>query len=186
MVLGSHNSWSYITPKKWWMKLIRFTAKCQCKNIQEQYNLGARYFDLRLRGDDIVHGPIVFDVTKQQVYEDLQWLNDKGNVVVRVLLDARNAKEYTSEIIDQFVQDCKYLEQTYQNIQFDCGRNLYNWNMEYDFHHEFTTDDLYASVAFPRLIDDWIPIIYAKLRNKANIKRGTDKDILLIDFVNIQ
>ena len=36
----------------------------------------------------------------------------------------------------------------------------------------------------PRIIDDWYPRIYAKLNNKRNIKLGTDKDILLIDFVN--
>lgn len=186
MVLGSHNSWSYAKPTKWWMKFIRFTAKCQRKNIQEQYNLGARYFDLRLRGDDIVHGAVVFNITKQQLFEDLQWLNDKGDVIVRILLDTRNANEYTTGLVKQFVEDCRYLEQAYPNIQFDCGRNLYNWNVEYDFHHEASTDDLYASVALPKLVDDWLPILYAKFHNKANIQRGTNKDVLLIDFVDIQ
>ena len=36
----------------------------------------------------------------------------------------------------------------------------------------------------PRLIDDWYPRLFAKVNNKEIVKKGTDKDILLIDFVN--
>ena len=49
MIKGSHNSWTYLKPKKWWMYLIRWAAKCQSKNIIEQYNAGVRCFDLRLK-----------------------------------------------------------------------------------------------------------------------------------------
>ena len=37
----------------------------------------------------------------------------------------------------------------------------------------------------PKIIDDWIPVLYAKLKNRKIRKEGTDKDILLIDFVDL-
>ena len=53
MILGSHNSWSYLTPRKWWMKLFRFVAQCQDYDIKTQYEqFGVRCFDLRLKFDD--------------------------------------------------------------------------------------------------------------------------------------
>lgn len=191
MVLGSHNSWSYIKPTKWWMNLIRFTAKCQNKDIQEQYNLGVRYFDLRLRFDEdlnplVVHGKVIFDVGFDQVTRDLEWLNSKADTTVRVLLDVRTKKDYTDSQREQFNMYCAKMQNTYKNIQFDCGRNLYDWTIEYDFNHEYSVEDMYASVAFPKIIDDWLPILYAKLHNRSNIQRGTDKDVLLIDFVDVQ
>ena len=52
MILGSHNSWSYLTPRKWWMKLFRFVAQCQDYDIKTQYEqFGVRCFDLRLKFD---------------------------------------------------------------------------------------------------------------------------------------
>ena len=49
-ILGSHNTMSYLTPRNWFYKLIAFTAKCQSKSIQEQYEkYDVRLFDLRFR-----------------------------------------------------------------------------------------------------------------------------------------
>ena len=52
MNIGTHNSLTYLTPKKWWQKLIKFTAKCQEVDYEKQYELGARVFDIRLWYDD--------------------------------------------------------------------------------------------------------------------------------------
>ena len=50
MILGSHNSWSYLPPKHWWMWSFHFMAKCQRVDIREQYEkYGVRCFDLRVR-----------------------------------------------------------------------------------------------------------------------------------------
>ena len=46
------------------------------------------------------------------------------------------------------------------------------------------TED-YASVSAPKYIDDWIPILYAWWHNKIARKTPSDKDILLLDFVDI-
>ena len=48
-ILGAHNANTYLEPRKWWMKLINFTSKCQKLTINDQFKHGVRYFDLRIR-----------------------------------------------------------------------------------------------------------------------------------------
>ena len=56
MKLASHNSLSFVKPKKWWEKLINFTSKCQLYDIETQYLKGVRLFDIRVRRDDSSYG----------------------------------------------------------------------------------------------------------------------------------
>lgn len=190
MMLGSHNSWSYLTPKKWWMKLFSFTAKCQDLSIIEQYDLGVRCFDLRVRFDKdcelkVCHGLFEYDITEKLLYQDLYWLDCKKDVYVRVLHEVRNKKQYTSYSINRFIHYCAYISNEFKNIKFWCGRNLYNWNIDYNLFNYFPTcEEKYSSVCKPKLIDDWYPRLFAKLNNKKILEEGTNKDILLIDFVN--
>ena len=50
-ILGAHNANTYLEPRKWWMKLINFTSKCQKLPIKKQFEYGVRYFDFRIRYD---------------------------------------------------------------------------------------------------------------------------------------
>ena len=50
-ILGAHNANTYLEPRKWWMRLINFTSKCQKLTITEQFKHGVRYFDFRIRYD---------------------------------------------------------------------------------------------------------------------------------------
>lgn len=50
-ILGAHNANTYLKPRKWWMRLINFTSKCQKLSIDEQLEHGVRYFDFRIRYD---------------------------------------------------------------------------------------------------------------------------------------
>lgn len=191
MILGSHNSWTYLKPKKWWMKAIKFTAKCQKYDIETQYEkYGVKCFDLRIKFVDdvpvIAHGPVQYKYNLDELVEDLKYLNEKGDVYLRILHEVRNKKEYTEEAVEQFKGFCEDLIIMFPNLKFWCGRNLYNWVVDFKFKYDPSCEELYSSVCSPKYIDDWYPLIYAKLHNKKNIKKGTDKDILLIDFVNIQ
>ena len=47
-MLGSHNSLSYL-PIKGWKKILRPWVRCQDKSLKVQYELGVRYFDVRVR-----------------------------------------------------------------------------------------------------------------------------------------
>lgn len=185
MKLASHNSWSYLTPKKWWMKLLRFTAQCQDVDIKTQYEkYGVRCFDLRVKFNDselvVVHNLIEYKITEDELLDDLDWLNSKGDTGVRVLLDIR--KEFSDKQRKLFIEFCNKIHILFKNIIFYEGRNLYNWKIEYDFKNNFSCEDYYASVCYPKIIDDWFPRLFAKFNNK-KIK-DTDKEYLMIDFVN--
>lgn len=48
-MVASHNTFTYLTPTKWWAKIINFAARCQSKTIDEQYKAGVRFFDIRIK-----------------------------------------------------------------------------------------------------------------------------------------
>lgn len=188
MILGSHNSWSYLTPKKWWMKPFAFTAKCQDEDIYSQnFSYGVTCFDLRVRFNKkgeliLAHGFMEYKYSKDFLMQDLAFLNSRRNVCVRILHEVRNKEQYSNSPTSKFIEFCKELEEKFPDIKFWCGRNLYNWEVDYEFSYNPSCEELYSSVCSPKLIDDWYPRLYAK-RNNKKIK-STDKDILLVDFVN--
>ena len=189
MIIGSHNSWSYLTPKKFWMKLLAFTAKCQSYDIKTQYEkYNVRCFDLRVRFNKdkliIAHGMIEYNISEEKLLNDLEYLNSKRDVCIRILHEVRTKEQYTEESINNFVDFIVKLQCKFLNIKFWCGRNLYNWEYDYEFPYKPSCEEKYSSVCSPKLIDDWYPRIFAKRNNKQILKEGTDKDILLIDFVN--
>lgn len=191
MVIGSHNSWTFLKPKTWWMKLIAFTAKCQDHDIQTQYVYdNVRCFDLRVRFDNkklvIAHGIVKYKITEDELYKTLEWLNGYDDVFVRVIHEVRNKKQYTQERVDMFVDFCAYIEKRFPNLEFWCGMNLLpNWSEDYHFENSPSCEEVYASVCPPKIWDDWYPRYFATKHNHETIEKGTDKDILLIDFVNI-
>lgn len=193
MVIGSHNSWSFLRPKKWWMRLFRWSARCQDVDIREQYSLyNVNCFDLRAKFDkngnlQVSHNKCIYDITEKEFREDLSFLNEQGECYVRVLLDVRTKKDYTPDAIYKFVCFCKEIEKHYPYIKFWCGRNLYNWNVDYAFAGiEPTCCEKYGSVTKPKWWNGLYPRKYAKKYNKEILANGTTKDILLIDFVNLK
>lgn len=49
MVKGTHNTMSYLPVRQWWLRPFRKFGQCQDKDIFQQWESGARYFDLRVR-----------------------------------------------------------------------------------------------------------------------------------------
>lgn len=194
-IIGSHNSWTYITPIKWWMKLIKFTAKCQNLSIIDQYKLGVTCFDLRIRYKNgryyISHGLVdylnFYDIDNHAgFYNSLYYLNTVKNCKIRVLHDVRNESDYTILAVSKFKVLCYKLTKAFPDIEFFCGRNLVNWDIDYDFGtKEYDIAEEYASVKKPKSIYAIWPWLFSSLNNKSIIKKGTNKDILLIDFVDI-
>jgi hypothetical protein len=89
--------------------------------------------------------------------------------------------------VERFRRLCKVLKDDYRNVKFWCGRNLYNYGVDYGFAYHPACTEMYASVCSPHLVDDWLPWLYA-YRNNAWIRRDEYKpdEILLIDFVDIK
>ena len=197
MILGSHNSWSFLKVKEWYFKPFFWVAKCQNKTIAEQYKLGVRYFDLRLRynhktGDfEPAHGLVTFKVEKVTHWfiRNLQSLNycahTKGEkIYVRVLLETKSPDETEKK---KFTELCEMLESTFKDITFTGGFMCRQWrNYLYHFStNKPTLDDKYSSVIPPK-IRGIFPWLYAVTNNRKNIEKGTDKEVLFIDFVDIK
>ena len=78
MIYGSHNSWSFLKPKHWWLRPFAFTARCQNIDIEKQYLLyDVRCFDLRINFDKkgelyICHGPLRYKYTEDDLIKDLE------------------------------------------------------------------------------------------------------------------
>ena len=187
--LGSHNSWSYLPVRKWWMRPLRFAAKCQRVDIRRQYELGVRCFDLRVRFEygrlKVAHGIIEYGIDKETLLKDLEWIDSKGGCFVRVMHEVRTKKQYETTSGMFFKNFCYVIQGDFKNIRFWNGRNLYNYETDYDFGDDPTNDGKYSSVCAPRIIDDWWPWLYARLHNKRTWLDECDKDILLIDFVDM-
>lgn len=174
------------------MRLIAFAARCQRVNIREQYlKYGVRCFDLRIRldGDDIMivaHGPVEYVMMSEGVWDDLKWLDEKGDCYVRVLHEARTLKQYTVASVKAFHNMCANFVDAYQHIQFWCGRCVSTWDVNYDFGDEPTCEETYGSVVQgKKWLYGWWPWLYAVTHNKRIKARSTEKDILLIDFIDI-
>lgn len=201
MVIGSHNSWSYLKATRWWLRPFQFTARCQRVDIRRQYtDYGVRCFDLRIRFDEygylqVAHGRIVYDIEEWVLEKDLKWLSMKGDCYVRVIHEIRRESEHTRWAVKMFQDWCRRAVDKYTGIQFWCGRNLADWIYDYDFGEEEPTCwEVYASVCQPKWIDDWWPWWFA-WRNNRKIFAATGSqhtgqdiraDILLIDYVDIR
>ena len=196
MEIGSHNSWTYLTPRRWWQRLLSFTARCQRVDIATQYEQwGVRCFDLRIRfGDNgrlqVAHGMFVYDINEARLLADLRYINNRGDCWVRVLNEVRTERAHTRQEVARFQEFCMQLVRNFPCISFWCGRNLADWGVDYCFVNERNPEpsclEQYASVCPPKWIDDWWPWLFASRNNVDIVARGTDRDILLIDFVDIQ
>ena len=175
------------------MRLIAFAARCQRVDIRTQYEkYGVRCFDLRVRFNKyglgiVAHGIVEYCYTASKVYEDLAWLNEKGGCYVRVIHEIRTIGQYKNRRRNLFINFCSTVEDDYRNIRFWCGRELLCWGYDYHFDgFEPTCQETYGSVVpGKKWLYGWWPWLYARTHNRKIRERGTDKDILLIDYVDI-
>jgi hypothetical protein len=156
---------------------------------------GVILVDFRFKFDkngqvSFAHGAVRYKGDLNFIKSILEYLNKFENFPVRVLLE--NKPGYKDQ---EFINWCKYIEETYTNIKFFGGRNKWNWVELYKFKMEHPKlEDKYSSCntdepGKPRTgtyLDDLCPILYAKKNNKKNIANGTYKEYLMIDFVEIR
>lgn len=191
MVLGSHNAWSYLPVKNWWIRPFSFIYKCQEVDIKTQYNLyKSRCFDLRIRFNKkgemvIAHGLAVFKITEKELWEQLEWLDSRTDCYLRVIHETRTKRQHTVQSTALFQAFCNELELKLKHTILWCGENLYDNEEDYIFGNYPRCLELYSSVTKP-----WhdTPKCYAKKNNLVNItlSQTSRYDILLIDFINIQ
>lgn len=204
MILGSHNSMSYKSIRQWWLKPFFWAARCQSASLFDQFVFyGVRVFDFRVRfnksGDiTFAHGPIEYTGTVPNYLTILDHMASKFKdqpTYCRIILEC-NARMKDQDLQDEhFCYFCEDMEQKFKNIIFFGGNRKYDWKKLYNFASQGPSlDDKYSSTTilsgennYTKLakLDDLWPWLYAKLNNKKNKRKGTDKDCLFIDFVNI-
>lgn len=123
--LATHNSLSYIRPQ-WWARPFNFISKCQSMSIQEQYDFGVRYFDIRIwfKGEKVIsrHGLAFYDI---DVYDVLDYLNTKSETVVKLVLE--NWREKDCRYDDRFISFVEEVVKNYPNIKFVGGIKKIPW-----------------------------------------------------------
>lgn len=125
--IATHNSLSYLKPIHWYHRLLKPWYQCQDLTIQEQYNLGVRIFDIRVKQIKGIwyfcHNHITFtsltDITGEHIINTITTLTKADNCLTRLCLDERNSKNLTETYIHNFLHLAKQLKQKGWNI-FEC------------------------------------------------------------------
>ena len=134
----------------------------------------------------LAHGIVEYRYALAQLLQDLRWMNTEGDCMVRVVHEVRTRSQQSESSAVAFRDFCAMLEATYPAIRFWCGRNLADWQVDYQFMQpDPSCEELYASVCPPRFDDVW-PWLFAWLNNSYIRLQGTDKEVLLIDFIDIE
>lgn len=172
-MIGTHQSFTYAKPLKWYYKPFHFIAKCQNKTIEEQYELGVRLFDIRIKPYKnnwvVAHGNMIFNIN---LYKVLNYLNDKKDCIVHLSLEYNKEPKNSEEIIKKFKQTIISIIELYPNIKFYGFRTKWNWNNKvYSYQDEPNIQVLQlVSSTTGTILDDWIPILFTKVFKK-DIKR---------------
>lgn len=206
MILGTHNSISYLKPKKWWMRLINFTAKCQSMTIEEQWEYGVRYFDLRIgdsmEGECMSHGLVKY---KGNLEDILLYLNNCAKLHNEKCFVAINLEEYVYDIhecksyIDYFEEKLKSLQSEYTSLTICGGYCKGPWRKIISYIENPTLFEKYWEFcnykwqenkfkAFITNLFHFCPKYWAKRNNKAykdEFKSDTRSSVLLLDFVQL-
>ena len=190
MVIGSHNSWSYHRARRWWLRPLAWMAKCQRVPIATQYDVfGVRCFDLRVRFSRdghlrVAHGLCEYDITDNRLFDDLNYLNAKGDCLVRVLHEVRTKRAHTEERVRKFRRLMSAMEGRYVAIRFWCGRNLATWEVDYQFYEpDPSCAERYGSVCQRWM--GWWPWLWAWRHNAEAKARKYAEQVLLVDYVDI-
>lgn len=115
-MIGTHNSYTYLPPKKKIFNLFSFLWRTQTKSISEQITLGVTYFDIRITRDykeckwRVCHGLVDFNKT---FYSIEHILNTFVPLKVRILLEKGN---YNDEIL--FIKEVNTCLNFYPNLSF--------------------------------------------------------------------
>lgn len=186
MKLGTHNSMSYLPPKKWYLTPFKFMAKCQSLSIEEQYKRGARMFDIRVafnkyRQIEIKHGLMAF---KGNIYQILEYLNSlKGSIYIRLILESNKPDDIQTSL---FMNFCVEAEHMFPKLKFFAGNRKCDWKVLYKFKTKDPNIEQPVSSMRGNKLDDLWPWLYAKLNNKKSREQYKgSKNWVLMDFIEL-
>jgi len=127
-MIGSHNTMTYLPVRKWWMSLIKWTAKCQHNSIKWQYEHGARVFDFRIRcrNNNIVfaHGLVEYklDVTVA-VFID-EFITYYPDCTFEIVAEDTLCNDYQYDLFDGLIN---LLKEKHKDKQFVVVKSKKHW-----------------------------------------------------------
>ena len=183
-MIGSHNTLSYLPPKNLWGKITRLWNKCQDKTIEEQFNSGVDYFDIRINfyNDDewhFVHNKVDYGIVDNNIWKYI----GKNKIPIRVIYDRRSKPKYESFERQRFIAYLYYLQQEY-NICIDSAITYWNWIEHYKPFIE--VKEFHASVSakwYQYLLGcKWFALTYSGISKYPDVEECMN-EVLLLDYV---
>lgn len=185
-MLGSHNSLSYL-PTKGWRKILTPWVRCQSLTIEEQYEKGVRYFDLRVKIVDgkgwcFCHNNAIFS-TVMEHKEIIDFLSEK-KANVRIMLDVRKTPDESEGYKNTFFDFVDWMKEN--GVKVDSV--IVYWEWKGYGTNSIKQHEYHTSVSAP-----WYKYIlgtkwFAKHYNKKYLEENKDivngdNDVALIDYI---
>ena len=194
-IIGTHNSMTFLRPAKWYGWFMIPFARCQRKTIVQQWEAGARVFDLRVKFDRYGHSYFAhglydcsahFSLADAVILIGQLHLYSKEEVYVRLILEDTKAENYQAEYFRIF---CELMEEEYKqhkHIHFFGGNRKGDWKKLYVFKGD--VPDSLNNQWVSSMMDDarwyerFLPFAYAWRCNKRN-KEIVKQKFNLFDFI---
>ena len=187
-IIGTHNSMTYLQPHKWYGWFMIPFARCQRKTIEQQWNDGARCFDLRIRftrqGEPyFAHGlyECTHEVKPIDVLVQLDRLILRYNqpAFVRLILEDPDKQNHNVFYFKQFCQEWS----KNKLIRLFGGNRKGDWAQIVEFDYKPNLTQYVGSMMEgARWYEKAMPFAYAWRRNKKN-KQKPQGDIAIYDFI---
>lgn len=184
-MIGSHNTLSYLPPKNLWGKITRLWNKCQDKTIEEQFNTGVDYFDIRINLYNeewhFVHNKVDYGFVDNNIWKYI----GENKIPIRVIYDQRSKPKDASYRTNRFITYLWILIEKY-NVNIDSAITYWDWKEHYKPFIE--VKEYHASVKatwYQYLLGcKWFANKYNAFAKYFNIEYGTCPNrVLLLDYV---
>lgn len=194
-IIGTHNSMTFLPPEHWYGWFMIPFARCQRKTIEQQWNDGARCFDLRIRftkqGEPyFAHG--LYECTHKVKFIDVLTqldkliLRDGQRAFVRLILEDPDKQNHNVVYFKAFCQAWE-THQAFHTvnkwIHFFGGNRKGDWAQIVEFDYKPNLTQYVGSMMEDaRWYEKFMPFAYAWRRNKKN-KQNPKGDIAIYDFI---
>ena len=186
---------TYLQPQKWYGWFMIPFARCQRKTIEQQWNDGARCFDLRIRftkqGEPyFAHG--LYECTHKVKFIDVLTqldkliLRDGQRAFVRLILEDPDKQNHNVVYFKAFCQAWE-THQAFHTVNkwiyFFGGNRKGDWAQIVEFDYKPNLTQYVGSMMEDaRWYEKIMPFAYAWRRNKKN-KQNPQGDIAIYDFI---
>ena len=180
---------TYLRPQKWYGWFMIPFARCQRKTIEQQWNDGARCFDLRIRftkqGEPyFAHG--LYECTHKVKFIDVLTqldkliLRDGQRAFVRLILEDPDKQNHNVFYFKEFCQDWS---KDNKLMHLFGGNRKGDWAQIVEFDYKPNLTQYVGSMMEDaRWYEKFMPFAYAWRRNKKN-KQNPQGDIAIYDFI---